>query len=123
MNPLPVELKQYADQEEICHGHTNGRCLRGGDRSNTKILVLGDSHAAMLNLFFDTAGEELGITARILTASGCVTIPGFDYQRIADWAQEPCRQQIDFVKKTISIKPRLYCLLPLGADTFKAKTS
>jgi len=99
MNPLPVELKQYADQEEICHGHTNGRCLRGGDRSNTKILVLGDSHAAMLNLFFDTAGEELGITARILTASSCVTIPGFDYQRIADWAQEPCRQQIDFVKK------------------------
>lgn len=99
MKPLPVELTQYADQEEICHGHINGSCLRGENRDEANILVLGDSHAAMLNHFFDVAGEELGITARIITASSCVTIPGFDYQRIADWAQEPCRQQIDFVKK------------------------
>jgi peptidoglycan/LPS O-acetylase OafA/YrhL len=99
MKPLPVELKQYADQEEICHGHITGSCLRGVDRDGTNILVLGDSHAAMLNHFFDVAGKKLDITARIITASSCVTIPGFDYQRIADWAQEPCRQQIDVVEK------------------------
>jgi len=102
MKPLPLEMKQYADREKICHGHINGSCLRGENRGEANILVLGDSHAAMLNHFFDVAGEELGITARIITASSCVTIPGFDYQRIADWAQEPCRQQIDVVKKKLS---------------------
>ncbi|PKN86612.1 MAG: acyltransferase [Deltaproteobacteria bacterium HGW-Deltaproteobacteria-1] len=98
--PLPVELTQYADQKEICHGHIKGSCLRGKDQSDTNILVLGDSHAAMLNHFFDVAGKELGITVRIITASACVNIPGFDYQRIPNYAHEPCRQQIDFVKKT-----------------------
>lgn len=48
----------------------------------------------MLNYFFDVVGDELSITARVITASSCVTIPGFDYQRISNWAQGPCQQQI-----------------------------
>ena len=94
LEPLPVELTRYADPAEICHGTINGTCLRGIDRDETSILVLGDSHAAMLNHFFDAVGEELGITARVITGSSCVTIPGFDYQRIAKWAQDSCQQQI-----------------------------
>ncbi|GAB6192091.1 hypothetical protein JCM39068_18400 [Desulfocastanea catecholica] len=94
LEPLPVELTRYADPDDICHGKMNGTCLRGIDRDDTSILVLGDSHAAMLNHFFDAVGEELGITARVITGSSCVTIPGFDYQRIAKWAQDSCREQI-----------------------------
>lgn len=67
--------------------------------SNKEVLVLGDSHAAMLNHFFDYLGKELGFKARIITASSCVTIPGFNYQRIEEWAHQPCLNQIEEAKK------------------------
>lgn len=93
--PLPVEYQRYADPSIICHGQIVGHCLQGDLNSGKEVLVLGDSHAAMLNLFFDQLGKQLGFKARIITASSCVTIPGFDYQRIAEWAQEACQKQIN----------------------------
>ncbi|WP_268843539.1 SGNH hydrolase domain-containing protein, partial [Vibrio anguillarum] len=59
---------------------------------------MGDSHAAMLNHFFDHIGKEIGFKARVITASSCVTIPGFDYNRIAEWAQQSCVAQIEQTK-------------------------
>lgn len=93
--PLPVQYQRYADPATICHGQIVGDCLKGDLGSDKEVLVLGDSHAAMLNLFFDRLGKELGFKARIITASSCVTIPGFDYQRIAEWAHEACLKQIE----------------------------
>lgn len=92
---LPIEYRRYADLETICHGKIITDCFRGDLSSEREVLVLGDSHAAMLNLFFDSLGKELGFKARIITASSCVTIPGFDYQRIAEWAHQPCLDQIE----------------------------
>lgn len=97
--PLPIEYQRYADPATICHGEIVGDCLKGDLNSDKEVLVLGDSHAAMLNLFFDQLGKELGFKARIITASSCATIPGFDYQRIAEWAQKPCVEQIERAKK------------------------
>lgn len=97
--PLPIEYQRYADPATICHGQMVGDCLKGDLNSDKEVLVLGDSHAAMLNLFFDQLGKELGFKARIITASSCVTIPGFDYQRIAEWAHKPCLEQIEQAKK------------------------
>lgn len=96
--PLPIEYQRYADPTTICHGQIVGNCLKGDLNSDKEMLVLGDSHAAMLNVFFDQLGKELGFKARIITASSCVTIPGFDYQRIAKWAQSPCLSQIEHAK-------------------------
>ena len=93
--PLPVEYQRYADPATICHGQIVGDCLKGDLSSTKEVLVLGDFHAAMLNLFFDQLGKELGFKARIITASSCVTIPGFDYQRLAEWAHKPCLAQIE----------------------------
>ncbi|WP_430619974.1 acyltransferase family protein [Vibrio cholerae] len=93
--PLPIEYKRYADPAKICHGQMVGDCLKGDLNSEKEILVLGDSHAAMLNHFFDYLGKELGFKARIITASSCVTIPGFDYQRLPEWARKPCQSQIE----------------------------
>jgi hypothetical protein len=98
-SPLPVEYMRYADPATICHGQIVRDCLRGDLNSDSEVLVLGDSHAAMLNLFFDQLGKDLGFKARIITASSCVTIPGFDHQRVAEWAQEPCLEQIEQAKK------------------------
>lgn len=97
--PLPVEYQRYADPATICHGQIVDDCLKGDLNSDKEVLVLGDSHAAMLNLFFDQLGKDLGFKARIITASSCVTIPGFDYQRIAEWAHRPCLEQIEQAKK------------------------
>ncbi len=97
--PLPVEYLRYADPATICHGQIVGDCLKGDLSSTKEVLVLGDSHAAMLNLFFDQLGKELGFKARIITASSCVTIPAFDYQRIAEWAQGACLKQIEQSEK------------------------
>ena len=99
--PLPVEYTRYADPKTICHGQIVGDCLKGDLTSNKEVLVLGDSHAAMLNHFFDYLGKELGFKARIITASSCVTIPGFNYQRIAEWAHKPCLAQIEHAKPYI----------------------
>lgn len=98
---LPIEYRRYADPETICHGKIIGDCLKGDLTSDREVLVLGDSHAAMLNHFFDYLGKELGFKARIITASSCLTIPGFDYQRIPEWAQKPCLDQIVLAQEQV----------------------
>lgn len=100
--PLAIEYTRYADPDAICHGKIVGDCLKGDLNSDKEILVLGDSHAAMLNHFFDYLGKELGFKARIITASSCVTVPGFDYQRIPEWAHQPCLAQIEEANKQIA---------------------
>jgi len=92
---LPIEYRRYADPDTICHGKIVGNCLRGDLSSDREVLVLGDSHAAMLNHFFEYLGEEQNFKARIVSASSCVTIPGFDYRRIPEWAHQPCLKQIE----------------------------
>lgn len=92
--PLPIEYQRYADPATICHGQMVDDCLKGDLNSEKEILVLGDSHAAMLNHFFDYLGKALGFKARIITASSCVKIPRFDYPRLPDWAQPACQRQI-----------------------------
>jgi hypothetical protein len=99
---LPIENQRYADLATICHGQIVGDCLRGDLSSDKEVLVLGDSHAAMLNHFFDQLGTDLGFKARIITASSCVTIPGFDFQRLPEWAQNPCQSQIKHAQEHLS---------------------
>lgn len=96
---LDIQYQRYADPATICHGQIVGDCLRGDLSSGKEVLVLGDSHAAMLNLFFDVLGRDLGFKARIITASSCVPIPGFDYQRIPEWAHKSCLAQIEEARK------------------------
>lgn len=98
---LPVTYQRYADPATICHGQIVGDCFRGDLSSQKEVLVLGDSHAAMLNHFFENLGKGLGFKARIITASSCVTIPGFDYNRIDEWSRAPCLAQIESVRAPI----------------------
>lgn len=118
--PLPIEYQRYADPATICHGQIIGNCLKGDLNSDKEVLVLGDSHAAMLNLFFDQLGKELGFKARIITASSCVTIPGFDYQRIAEWAHNSCLAQIEYAKPYIE-KAETIFLAAFWSWHFKSK--
>jgi peptidoglycan/LPS O-acetylase OafA/YrhL len=99
--PLPVELTRYAAPELICHGTQVGDCKRGKADAEVSVLVLGDSHAAQLNYFFDRVGEEEGVAYRVLTGSSCVPISGFDVERLPGWAQKACRAQIEAVAREL----------------------
>jgi len=96
-SPLPVEATRYASGAEICHGQIVGDCVRGDHAQEPTVLVLGDSHAAQLNKFFDAAGEENKFSSRVITGSSCVPIPDFDVERLPEFAQAACRSQISAV--------------------------
>lgn len=96
---LSTDMQRYADPLEICHGQIVGECLQGDLSSQREILVLGDSHAAMLNNFFDPLGKAIKFKAKIVTASSCVTIPNFDVARIDEWSRQACLTQIEYAKK------------------------
>lgn len=97
VDKLPVEMTRYAPNDAICHGKVVGDCMRGYPGSKSRVLVIGDSHAAQLNYFFDVVGVKNEMTFRVVTASSCVPIIGFDVERLPDWAQDSCRAQIDTV--------------------------
>lgn len=99
--PLPLSAKRYAPPEEICHGKIIGDCIRGDLNSIYEALLIGDSHAAQLNLFAEVVGKENGQKFKIITASSCVTFPKFDYERIPSWSQKKCQKQIKEVTKLI----------------------
>ncbi|MFJ4457258.1 acyltransferase family protein [Pseudomonas sp. NPDC089392] len=101
VSPVPLEQARYAAPELICHGQQVGECKRGLASAIPSVLVIGDSHAAQLNYFLDQAGSEQGVAYRVLTASSCVPIPGFDVERLPDYAQQPCRSQIIAVKQAL----------------------
>ncbi|MDH0636201.1 acyltransferase [Pseudomonas sp. GD03860] len=92
--PLPVNLTRYAVDAEICHGKIVGDCIRGDKTSERTLLMLGDSHAAQLNYFADIVGNAIHAKIKVITSSSCVTIPGFDAQRILEGARQACLDQI-----------------------------
>src|SRR5690606_23830177 len=77
---LPIEYRRYADPETICHGKIIGDCLKGDLTSDREVLVLGDSHAAMLNHLCDYMGNELGFKARLVAGRSRCTIADCDYK-------------------------------------------
>ena len=101
IEPLPVAFTRYADAGQICHGKMLSDCSQGDKRSTTKVLFLGDSHAAQLNNFADTIGNINQLDFQVITASSCVTIPNFDLTRLPKWAQIPCAEQIDAASKLL----------------------
>lgn len=107
LESLPVEQTQYAVDAEICHGKLVGDCIRGNSESKQPLLVLGDSHAAQLNLFFDALGKTDKLAARLISGSSCVTIPGFDVERLPDWAQPACRAQIKAATPYLEQAPKI----------------
>lgn len=101
VEPLSSDLTRYADSSVICHGKIVGDCVLGDREASRTIMMLGDSHAAQLNAFADVVGKALHAKIRVITASGCVNIPGFDVSRIAEWARMACLNQIAEAEKFV----------------------
>jgi peptidoglycan/LPS O-acetylase OafA/YrhL len=88
--PLNDLYTQYANKQDICHGKVQESCMRGSIDSSESFLVIGDSHAAQLNYFFNIIGNKNEQSYEILTASSCVTIPDFDTSMLPEWSRESC---------------------------------
>lgn len=99
--PTPIELTRYADPKTICHSKIVGDCVRGDRAGKRDILMIGDSHAAQLNLFADVIGNFMHVRIRVITASNCVTINGFDFDRIPEDSRAPCLSQIKEIDKLL----------------------
>lgn len=102
MDELPVEMTRYAPSNGICHGVILDECIRGDRDVSPSALVIGDSHAAQLNLFFDEVGLKNKTAYRVITASNCVPIADFDVERLPSYSQDSCRSQIKAADKFIS---------------------
>lgn len=102
--PPYTEASRYEDPTKICHGQVLQNCVRGSALGK-KILLIGDSHAAQLNIAMDGVGDQLNYAITVLTASSCVTIPSFDYSKIPLSSQQACRLQIEEVKSKLKEFP------------------
>lgn len=117
--PLDVSLTRYADSDLICHGKIVGNCIRGHERIKPTTLVIGDSHAAELNLFFDEIGRSAGNSFKVVTASSCIPIKNFDVDRISDWARKDCQAQIGHVKQLL---PEFKTVVVAGMWSYQLKS-
>jgi hypothetical protein len=97
---LPVEYMRYADDATICHGKVLESCIKGG-AFDPEVLIIGDSHAAQLNLAAEVAGKSMQIGFEVLTASSCIPLPGFDFMKLEVWARKACESQIELVSQKI----------------------
>lgn len=75
---------------DVCHGNFEMNCVRGDFQKTPKVLMFGDSHAAALNSFIDVVGKSEHWSAKVVTASSCSPVFGFDEMALPDWARQPC---------------------------------
>ncbi len=97
---LPVEITRYADDSKICHGKVLENCIRGVI-TNPQFLLIGDSHAAQLNLAAEVAGQALGVGFEVISASSCVPLPNFNYMKLESWGRTACESQIQVVSEKL----------------------
>jgi len=100
VSELPKNLTRYADDSVICHGIIQKNCIRG-ITSSPKLLIIGDSHAAQLNLTAEVIGNNLGIGIKVITAGSCIPLEGFFVGKLTQRAQEPCAKLIKQVKNEL----------------------
>lgn len=98
----PIEFTRYADPALICHGQITGDCIRGARDGSQEILVIGDSHAAQLNLFSDVVGRHINARLKVVSASSCLPIHGFNLQSVPENARAACEAQTQQVEKALA---------------------
>lgn len=110
-NNLPPELTSYGGSE-LCHGVIHKSCTRGDLTKKPKALLIGDSHAAHLNYFFDELGKKYGFSIDVVTGSSCSPIFGYDENVLPEAAREPCR----IVKRYIEDNYKKYDVILIGSN-------
>lgn len=106
VSPYFYPKKSFFDKEifssyghNICHSKLDEKiCLKGDLTKSPKILVIGDSHAAHLNSFFDEIGKKIGKSFFIVTASSCPPLDGYvPLDTMTEVERANCNKAISYV--------------------------
>lgn len=84
---------------DVCHGNFNKNCIKGYHNAKLRVLMIGDSHAAALNAFVEIVGKKEGWSAKVLSASSCSPVFGFDEKVLPKYAQQPCQELKQYVSE------------------------
>lgn len=121
---IPVNKILTTYGEDVCHGNFDKKCVRGDLAQKPRILMFGDSHAAALNSFIDVVGKKEHWSAKVLTASSCSPVFGFDEMALPKFAQQPCADLKKYVsqnyQKYDAIFIASYWAFQLGRTNFSA---
>jgi peptidoglycan/LPS O-acetylase OafA/YrhL len=96
---LTLEQSRYAAPKSICHGHADVSCVRG--QGVPQILLMGDSHAAMLNHTADAMAPLLGQSFTVMSVSSCLPLPGMGFDALSPDAQAACVAQTALVEEAM----------------------
>lgn len=97
----PIYLTRYADDKKICHGKITEKCLNSNLKDQT-ILVIGDSHAAQLNIYFDTLHLKSPYSFDIISSSSCLPIQNFSITNLPTWARASCISQTKVIESRLN---------------------
>ena len=77
--PAAYEANLYTvDESKICADTlTKTDCAVGAENQSSKVLLMGDSHAAHLTPFIDIVGKQEGFAADIISSNSCGVAFGF----------------------------------------------
>ncbi len=78
LSAIQVDPATASFGRNICHDTLAGQCSRGASGVAPRYLLVGDSHAAMLNAFIDVVGKREGWSADVLSVRSCSPVFGFD---------------------------------------------
>jgi hypothetical protein len=96
---LTLAQSRYADPKSICHGHADVSCVRR--QGIPQILLMGDSHAAMLNHTADAMALGFGQSFTVMSASSCLPLPGMGLDALSPDAQASCLAQTALVEEAM----------------------
>lgn len=85
--------------EEICHDKITDNCVRGNVLKKPQILVLGDSHTAHLNYFFDELGKLNDWSAQVVSSSSCGPVFDFNTNKLPESARANCLNLLNYFQK------------------------
>ncbi|MEB6667410.1 acyltransferase [Acinetobacter vivianii] len=97
----PIYLTRYADDKKTCHGKIIERCLKPLIKDHS-ILVIGDSHAAQLNIYFDTLQLKSSYSFNIISSSSCLPIQNFNINSLPTWARASCTSQTKVIESKLN---------------------
>ncbi|AXY58149.1 acyltransferase [Acinetobacter chinensis] len=97
----PLSLSRYADAKMICHSQILPSCLVMTSPKEKNVLVIGDSHAGQLNLYFKHLSKSTDYNFNVISSSSCLPIEKFNINNLPEWAVEPCKRQIKIIQKEL----------------------
>ena len=120
--PAAYEANLYTvDESKICADTlTKTDCAVGAENQSSKVLLMGDSHAAHLTPFIDIVGKQEGFAADVISSNSCGVAFGFMLPQ-SDRRANRCNPYNRFIAQKVENYPVVFISQRwfLHADIFR----